>query len=152
MPGDAPVRCRSCGMRPSDGQHANYVVCDDPCHFAKPADPTPAPAPEWAWRQAFAFTFPKDVETFGYEGALRAWSHLKGTGDWARIERLAHSYASVRDAALREAAGRIHRWRVALAAEGSLTMEAAMRQAESEVESLVGTAPRESASEEAPRG
>ncbi len=93
-----------------------------------PADPTPAP--EWAVKIAL----------------IRKWGARKAAlvddPDPDSLE-LASVIASVRDAALREAAGRIQWWRDALAAEGSLSLEAAMRMAESEVSALVGTAPKE---------
>lgn len=70
-----------------------------------PADPTPAPAPEWAVKMAFSDVFPSYVKRLGYEGARHELRYI-GPESWALMERLALSYASVRDATLREAAAR----------------------------------------------
>lgn len=130
-----------------------------------PADPTPAP--EWAVKMAFSDVFPSYVKRLGYEGARHELRYI-GPESWALMERLALSYASVRDATLREAAARCGERAKSFdnattdGATGRRIFRAHALEARAcggAILSLVGTAPKQTQSaaeaegrEEAPRG
>lgn len=98
-----------------------------------PADPTPAPAPEWAVKMAAHY--------HGYDEDEPVGIHRE-----AAVDALALLLASVRDAALREAAGVSN----VLAAEFELNRDAysdakakGADECTDAILSLVGTAPKE---------
>ena len=103
-----------------------------------PANPTPAP--EWAVKMVAAVG-----EDYAYELEdlrQRGEPYLIGTnGLWYQMHALL--LASVRDAALREAAEKCKATESELIAEGSVRMSASVRWVHDVILALVGTAPKE---------
>ena len=96
---------------------------------------------------AFSDVFPSYVKRLGYEGARHELRYI-GPESWALMERLALSYASVRDATLREAAGELSRIFLAKWERhgADFSPEGVMRDAvDATLGALVNTAPREAA-------
>ena len=118
-----------------------------------PPDPTPpAPPPEWAMRMADA-----------YVTLIESMRGASGYTHGGVVRSLGTLLASVRDGALREAAGKCCAVSARMKAIASAQRDVpghdirigyieGVRDVGGAILALLGTAPRESASEESPRG